>query len=116
MLTLFSTGVAAASSRPSDDVLAAITARGVLLAGYDAAAWQSTDAVTASHPSEGLIERYIARKTDAGWVVDFGRLGPFSGTGPFRGRPFSGTDGPFRGRTEYTLYATLIVAILIARS
>jgi hypothetical protein len=74
MMTLFSAGVAAASSRPSDDALAAITARGVLLAGYDAAAWQSTDAATATHPSEGLIERYIARKTDAGWVVDFGRL------------------------------------------
>jgi hypothetical protein len=71
---LFSVGVAAASSRPSNDALAAITARGVLLAGYDAAAWQSTDAVTATHPSKGLIERYMARKTDAGWVVDFGRL------------------------------------------
>jgi hypothetical protein len=74
MLTLFPVGVAAASSRPSDDALAAITARGKLLAGYDAAAWQSTDAVTASHPADGLIERYIARKTNAGWVVDFGRL------------------------------------------
>ncbi len=75
MLTVFSAGVAAAeNSRPSDDALAAITARGTLLAGYDTAAWQSTDAVTASHPAEGLIERYIARKTDAGWVVDFGRL------------------------------------------
>lgn len=74
MLTLFPAGVATASSRPSDDALAAITARGTLLAGYDVAAWQSTDAVTASHPAEGLIERYIARKTDAGWVVDFGRL------------------------------------------
>jgi hypothetical protein len=73
-LMLFSVGVAAASSRPSNDALAAITARGVLLAGYDAAAWQSTDAVTATHPSKGLIERYMARKTDAGWVVDFGRL------------------------------------------
>ncbi len=71
---LFSAGVAAASSRPSDAALAAITVRGVLLAEYDAAAWQSTDAVTATHPLEGLIERYIARKTDAGWVVDFGRL------------------------------------------
>lgn len=74
MLMLFSAGVAAASSRPSDAALAAITARGVLLAEYDLAAWQSTDAITATHPSEGLIERYIARKTDAGWVVDFGRL------------------------------------------
>jgi hypothetical protein len=63
-----------ASSKPSDAELAAITARGVLLAEYDTAAWQATDAVTAAHPIEGRIGRYIARKTETGWVVDFGRL------------------------------------------
>ena len=63
-----------ASSKPSDSELAAITARGVLLAEYDTAAWQATDAVQAAHPVEGRVGRYIARKTDAGWVVDFGRL------------------------------------------
>jgi hypothetical protein len=61
-------------SKPSDAELAAITKRGVLLAGYDAAAWNSTDAVMAIHPKEGSAGRYIARKTEAGWVVDFGRL------------------------------------------
>lgn len=75
MLLLFSAFTEAkASSRPSDAELAAITTRGVHLAEYDRAAWQATDAVTTAHPANGLIERYIARKTDAGWVVDFGRL------------------------------------------
>jgi hypothetical protein len=74
VLVLCSAREAAAQNPPSGDALAAITARGVLLAQYDAAAWQSTDAVTAAPPVNGLIERYIARKTDVGWVVDFGRL------------------------------------------
>jgi len=63
-----------AAPKPSPRELAAITARGVLLAGYDTAAWQATDAVKAAHPVEGRVGRYIARKTEAGWVVDFGRL------------------------------------------
>jgi hypothetical protein len=71
---LIATAEAQASSKPSDAELAAITARGVLLAEYDTAAWQATDAVKATHPVEGRVGRYIARKTDAGWVVDFGRL------------------------------------------
>jgi hypothetical protein len=65
---------ARASSKPSDAELAAITERGALLAEYDTAAWQATDAVTATHSITGQPGRYIARKTDAGWVVDFGRL------------------------------------------
>lgn len=65
---------AAASSKPSTAELAAITARGVLLAEYDKAAWQATDALKAAHPLESRMGRYIARKTEAGWVVDFGRL------------------------------------------
>lgn len=32
------------------------------------------DAVQAAHPVEGRVGCYIGRKTDAGWVVDFGRL------------------------------------------
>jgi hypothetical protein len=58
--------------------LAAITERGRMLAEYDTAAWQATDAVTAAHPKADSTGRYIARKTLAGWVVDFGRL---NGTG-----------------------------------
>jgi hypothetical protein len=71
---LVATAEAQASSKPSEAELAAITARGVLLAEYDTAAWQATDAVQAAHPVEGRVGRYIARKTDAGWAVDFGRL------------------------------------------
>jgi hypothetical protein len=63
-----------ASSKPSVLELAAITERGRLLAEYDAAAWHATDAVLPTHPKEGASNRYIAHKTEAGWVVDFGRL------------------------------------------
>ena len=62
------------SSKPSDAELAAITKHGIVLAEYDKAAWQATDAVQAVHPAEGRVGRYIGRKTEAGWVVDFGRL------------------------------------------
>lgn len=62
------------SPKPSNKELAEITARGILLAEYDQAAWHATDAVQATHPLEGSVRRYIARKTTTGWVVDFGRL------------------------------------------
>jgi hypothetical protein len=65
---------AGASSRLSESELAAITARGQLLAEYDAAAWQATDAVLATHPKVGSSSRYIAHRTEVGWVVDFGKL------------------------------------------
>jgi hypothetical protein len=65
---------ASASSKPSDAELAAITGRGIFLAEYDVAAWRATDAVKAVHPVEARVGRYIARKTEGGWVVDFGRL------------------------------------------
>ena len=70
----FTVAEAAASSKPAEAELAAITARGVLLAEYDTAAWQATDAVKAAHPVKGRMGRYIGRKTEAGWIVDFGRL------------------------------------------
>jgi hypothetical protein len=60
--------------KPSAEVLAAITRRGVALAEYDTAASHASDAVEASHPPEGSVRRYVARKTDQGWVVDFGKL------------------------------------------
>jgi hypothetical protein len=71
---LLTTLAAKTSSKPSDAELAAITARGVLLAEYDTAAWQATDAVTAAHPRE-RTNLYIARKTDTGWIVDLGIWG-----------------------------------------
>jgi hypothetical protein len=54
--------------------LATITARGRILAEYDVASWRATDAVVALNPAQGAVRTYIARKTDAGWVVAFGRL------------------------------------------
>jgi hypothetical protein len=59
---------------PSDSDLAAITARGRLLYEYDQATWHASDAVMATHPPKEEIGRYIARKSDAGWEVAFGRL------------------------------------------
>jgi hypothetical protein len=73
VLSLLSVG-AGASSRPSATELAAITERGRMLAQYDAAAWHATDAVMATHPKANSSGRYIAHKTVAGWVVDFGRF------------------------------------------
>jgi hypothetical protein len=62
------------SSPPSGAELAEITERGRILAEYDVAAWYSTDAVVSLKPPAGSVTRYIARKTDAGWVVAYGRL------------------------------------------
>jgi len=74
-VSLLGSGAGArASSRPSDTDLAVITARGRMLAAYDTAAWQATDAVMATHPKAEPSGRYIAHLTEAGWVVDFGRL------------------------------------------
>lgn len=59
---------------PSKEALAAISDRGRQLAAYDRAAWHGTDAVLALGPDRGAIQRYIAHRTDKGWVVAFGRL------------------------------------------
>jgi len=59
---------------PSKAELEAITQRGRDLAGYDAAAWHASDAVTAKKPKPESMTGYIARKTGKGWVVAFGRL------------------------------------------
>jgi hypothetical protein len=73
--------ISAQKSKPlSDSELAAITARGRMLAEYDTASWHATDAVKALNPAEGAVGRYIARKTDAGWVVVFGRFNEFKDT------------------------------------
>lgn len=63
-----------ANRAPSVKELQAITKRGRELAGYDLAAWHASDAVQAKQPKPGSVVRYIARNTDAGWTVAFGRL------------------------------------------
>jgi hypothetical protein len=57
-----------------DPVMPDITARGRALYEYDQAAWHATDAVQAINPSTQALGRYIARKSDTGWKVAFGRL------------------------------------------
>jgi hypothetical protein len=59
---------------PSKAELAAITERGRLLAEYDAAAWQATDAVLAMKPPERSVTGYLAKKGANGWEVVFGGL------------------------------------------
>jgi len=54
---------------PTKEELAAITVRGRDQAGYDVAAWHASDALKAKQPKEGSVARYIARKTEKGWVV-----------------------------------------------
>jgi len=74
-LVLSSFPVLAQNGKPiSDSDSAAITARGLLLADYDTASWHATDAVLALKPAQGAVGRYIARKTEAGWVVVFGKF------------------------------------------
>jgi hypothetical protein len=74
MLFAAATAVAENPSKVTDAELAAITARGVMLAGFDTAAWYATDAVLATHPTDGPVQCYVARKADVGWIVAFGRL------------------------------------------
>jgi hypothetical protein len=62
------------NKEPSSAELKAITARGKMLAEYDVAAWHATDVIQDLKPVKGSTRYYIAKKTDAGWVVAFGRL------------------------------------------
>jgi hypothetical protein len=77
VITLVFCALAVSAQKPtplSDSELAGITARGRLLAAYDTAAWRATDAVLALKPAQGVVGRYIARKTETGWIVVFGRF------------------------------------------
>jgi hypothetical protein len=72
---LFTTGaVAQRTSPPTKIELAQVTERGRQLAQYDVAAWHASDAVVATKPDEGAVERYIAKKEGDAWTVIFGRL------------------------------------------
>lgn len=59
---------------PTPEDLRGVTARGKMLAEYDVAAWHATDVIQDLKPEKGSTRYYIAKKTDAGWVVVFGRL------------------------------------------
>jgi len=74
-LVLSSSSILAEKNKPlTDSELAAITTRGRMLADYDTASWHATDAVLALKPAQGAVGRYIARKSEAGWVVVFGKF------------------------------------------
>lgn len=74
-LVLCVPSVSAQKGKPlSNSELATITTRGRMLAEYDTASSHATDAVKALNPADGAVGRYIAKKTDAGWVVVFGRF------------------------------------------
>lgn len=73
-LLLTSSALAQRTTPGTPAELAEITERGRQLAEYDVAAWHATDAVVALSPAEGSVARYLARKTEAGWVVVFGRF------------------------------------------
>ena len=63
------------SSPPlSDEESAAITQRGRMLAEYETAAGTALKAVMATHPENGTIDHYVARKSPTGWLVAFGRF------------------------------------------
>ena len=73
---LCATVAGAQAGGPTQSELAEITARGRALAEYDFASLHGTDAVVALKPPPGSITRYIARPTEKGWKVAFGRLTP----------------------------------------
>lgn len=62
------------SQPPSESGLAETAARGLALAGYDAAAWHASDAVMPLKPDKSTVQRYVARKTNSGWVVALGAV------------------------------------------
>jgi hypothetical protein len=53
-----------------------VTARGRMLAEYDRAAWQATDAVLATHPPSQSGQTYVCRKAEQVWSCAFGVLAP----------------------------------------
>jgi len=59
---------------PTDAELAAISARGKLLARYDEIAWHATDAVEALHPPKGAVHGYVVDLRHDNWVCVFGAL------------------------------------------
>ncbi len=75
-IVVYSCWPAWAKKKPdaSEQVFADVSTRGRFLEEYDMAAWHATDALAALKPEKGAIQKYVARKTEAGWVVVFGRF------------------------------------------
>lgn len=68
------------ASAPSRDSLAGITRRGRTLAEHDRAARLGAEAARLAAPPGRRIHWQLARKTERGWEVAFGRLAPASDT------------------------------------
>jgi hypothetical protein len=72
-LAAFSGGALSQTEKPpTAEELTEIAARGQALAEYDQAAWHASDAVEPLHPAPEIVQHYVARKTPAGWIVDWG--------------------------------------------
>ncbi|HEY2030413.1 MAG TPA: hypothetical protein VGH20_14505 [Myxococcales bacterium] len=104
------TGGAETSRRPTRAELDAVTERGRLLAGFDSAAARATDAVFALHPDPAMMSRYIAIRSDRGWVVEFGKVDGDVFNVAYEARPGIGAykaDAlvPPRAETGYALTA-----------
>jgi len=74
IFSLTSSSSFAKNKREATPIMSDVTERGRALYEYDQAAWHATDAVQAMHPPQQSVGRYIAHKSDRGWVVGFGHL------------------------------------------
>ena len=73
-LILCSSVLLAGADKPSDCDVAATTERGRWMEEYDVASWHATDAFLAAKPTEGSTRYYLAKKSDTGWTVVFGKF------------------------------------------
>jgi hypothetical protein len=104
-----------AGGPPSKEELAAISDRGRALAGHDRAVASANDAVFALMPAGRDIARQVARRTDKGWVVAFGRLDrgrdkflvTYEATEAARGRFTAAKVDPPRASTGFERLAAL---------
>ena len=84
-----------AQQAPPDSDLASITARGRFLAEYERSAWYATDVVLKFRPNQDVMMKFIARKTDTGWLVAFGNLDEANGAFVIS---FEGVQDPASGK------------------
>jgi hypothetical protein len=74
-LTASAFGQTASPAPATTEQLAQVTQRGRALEAYDQAAWHGSDAAEAIAKGDNAgLDLFIAQKTPAGWVVDFGKL------------------------------------------
>jgi len=75
LFIVFSLTISSFAKKPEvAPIMSDVTDRGRALFEYDQAAWHATDVVQAMHPPEQSVGRYIAHKSEKGWIVGFGHL------------------------------------------